>query len=102
SPPARPSSTLADDVVKPPDKRISPDSFDPLNILLRWTADDWNALNGLADTTQLRRVFDGIYKVIGLLVTALALTMGAEFWYNILKKLVPTLPGQNADEPGRP
>ena len=64
-----------------------------LDIPLRWTADDWETLKGIIDPSKPGTFFDGVYKVLGLLITALALTMGAEFWYNLLRQLVPSLPG---------
>ena len=77
------------------------DPLDQLNIPLRWTTNDWDALAGLVNVEQPQRFFNGLYKLLGLAITALVLTMGAEFWYNVLKRLVPTIPGKKADVPSR-
>lgn len=42
---------------------------------------------GNVDLSQLN-VFDWIYKVLGWIVTALAISLGAPFWFDLLRKLV--------------
>ena len=71
------------------------------SIILRWTPEDWDTLRGIVDFSQPREVVNGLYKIVGLMITALALTMGAEFWYNLLKQIVPSLPGQKRDQPSQ-
>lgn len=101
SPLTTPSSGNAEAAAKPQNGAAEPDPLNRLAIPLRWTEDDWNAIIGLADYSRPQKVFDGLYKILGLVITALALTMGAEFWYNLLKQLVPALPGQKEDQPSR-
>jgi hypothetical protein len=95
------ASSPASATTRSSDSRGGSGSLERLDLPLRWTANDWNTLKGIANYSQPEAFFNGLYKLIGLIVTALALTMGAEFWYNILKQLVPSLPGQKTDQPGR-
>jgi hypothetical protein len=100
-PPASSSSARAGAVPNPPAQELVPGSLDRLNLPLRWTEEDWDKLRGIVDFSQPREVFNGLYKIFGLMITALALTMGAEFWYNLLKQLVPSLPSQKGDQPSQ-
>jgi hypothetical protein len=101
SPPARTPATPAEVAPRAPDQGSGHGSLSRLDLPLRWTAKDWETLKGIGDTSQPGRMFDGLYKILGLLITSLALTMGAEFWYNLLKQLVPAVPGRKEDEAGR-
>ena len=55
---------------------------------LQWKAEDFETLRGLVQVRDTQGLFKGFCKVLGLLVTAIALTMGAEFWYNLLKNFL--------------
>jgi hypothetical protein len=101
SPPAQAPATRAGVAPQASGQGSGPGSLAQLDLPLRWTPQDWETLKGIVDTSQPRRMFDGLYKILGLLITSLALSMGAEFWYNLLRQLVPDLPGQKGDEPGR-
>jgi hypothetical protein len=49
----------------------------------------WTANASATDPQGLPGTFPGwLYKVIGLLLTAVALTFGAPFWFDLLKKFV--------------
>lgn len=72
-----------------------------LNIPLKWTQQDWDDLKGIAEFRDSSKFGPGLYKVLGLVATALALTMGAEFWYNLLKQIV-TLRGAKPKEEAAP
>ncbi|MGP0070129.1 MAG: hypothetical protein ACLQGP_41845 [Isosphaeraceae bacterium] len=86
----------------PPSSAAGADSLERLDVPLRWTADDWETLKGIVNPSNSGKFFDGLYKLLGLIITSLALTMGAEFWYNLLRQLVPSLPGPKPpDKSGR-
>jgi hypothetical protein len=100
-PPAHAPATPAGVAPQAPDQGSGPGSLARLDIPLRWTPQDWETLKGIVDTSQPRRMSDGLHKILGLLITTLALSMGAEFWYNLLRQLVLARPGQREHEPGR-
>jgi hypothetical protein len=93
-PPAGVPPTPNPAVATSPAEGVAADALERLNIPLRWTPEDWEVLTGVVHVAEPRKFFGGLYKILGLAITALALTMGAEFWYNLLKQLVPALPGQ--------
>lgn len=60
---------------------------------------------GWTRATAPHNLADGLAKLIGLLVTAFALTLGAPFWFDLLGKVArlrasgPTTPGTNKQKP---
>ncbi len=83
----------ASPMASPPSDAAGVASLQRLDVRLRWTADDCQTIKGIVDPSNSQKFFDAIYKLLGLIITSLALTMGAEFWYNLLRQLVPSLPG---------
>lgn len=69
-----------------------------LNIPLKWTEADWDQLKGIISVHDSGKLAGGVYKALGLIVTALALTMGAEFWYNLLKQIITIRQDKPKDE----
>jgi hypothetical protein len=45
----------------------------------------------------LSRAGEGIRKVIGLLITALALSRGSQFWYDLLQNLIAWTRGEGRE-----
>ena len=74
------------------------DKFDSLNVPITWKK-RWGAFNPESwwppedspDLAPPRRTgLEGfVFKVVGLLVTWVAVSQGSSFWYNILKKINP-------------
>lgn len=59
-----------------------------LKLPLGWDETKWDSLAALIGQGKTQSVLPGLQMILGMLITALALTMGAPFWYDVLSKVV--------------
>src|SRR5262249_43041228 len=60
---------------------------------IRWTRADWQRVSG-----STRHAF---FKVLGMLLSAIAISMGAPFWFDLLRRIARGLPlvGKKPEKP---
>lgn len=90
-------TTVAMETVKKPVDRASENSLagedlqkkiDQLGLPIGWAKTTASSLDPRGVPTSLWNFWEWFYKVLGLLMSILAVSMGAPFWFDILKKLI--------------
>jgi hypothetical protein len=61
-------------------------ALDRLQLPIGWTGADLDKLRALIGMSGQATLTDGLAKLAGLLITTLALSMGAPFWYDVLSQ----------------
>jgi hypothetical protein len=62
--------------------------FAKVGLPVGWTSADFARLKGIANLDDSDAMISGVNKLLGLLMTTLALSMGGPFWFDMLNKLV--------------